>query len=519
MIRYALLTMAFMVLALSAHAQEPTWSSEVASIIYAKCTPCHRTGEIAPFTLESYQDADDWAPSIKHVVEERTMPPWPPAKGHGTFAGSRALTEQEIATIVNWVNNGSPEGNPDLAPKPPTFPTGSQLGTPDLVLTMSEEWRQPGNGKDVYRFFVLPTNLLEDRNVSAIEFRPGNASVVHHVLYFLDTTGTARQRDAQDPQPGYAGFGDPGFESAASFLGWVPGAQQRFYPPQIGTRLTKNSDLVIQVHYAPTDVEQVDRSSVNVFFHSSPSVRLVQQFALSPRDLVSGQNFVIPANTTPTFTTQFTVPLEVSIIGVAPHMHLLGSNARAYAVTPSGDTIRLIKIDHWDFHWQGGYSYKNPVRIPRGSTLFYEASYDNTTNNPHNPNSPPKLVTWGEGTEDEMLLCYFHWLPYRSGDEAIDMETAIPTHVDADTDVDASSTLRVWPNPSSSVAQVVVERTSRAPISFAVIDATGAIVMQTAERPCDEGLTSHTIDVHTLPAGSYRIRTNDGRSAPLTVIR
>lgn len=500
-------------------AQVPTWSSRVASIIYSKCTPCHRTGEIAPFTLESYQDADDYAPSIKHAVEDRKMPPWPPAKGHGNFMGSRALTDDEIATIIAWVDNGSPEGDPNAAPKPPVFPSGSQLGTPDLVLTMSEEWRQPGDGKDVYRFFVLPTNLLQDRNVAAIEFRPGNTSVVHHVLYFLDTTGTARRLDAADPEPGYAGFGDPGFETAASFLGWVPGAQQRLYPPTIGARLYRNSDLVIQVHYAPSETEQSDRSSVNIFFHDSPSVRLVQEFALNPRNLVPGQSFVIPADATPTFTTRFTIPLDVSMIAVAPHMHLLGTSARAYAVTPAGDTIRLIKIDAWDFHWQGGYAYKHPVRIPRNSTLYYEASYDNTSNNPHNPNTPPKIVTWGEGTEDEMLLCYFHWLPYRSGDEQIDMETSMPTSV-TDSDVSTMEAItRVWPNPSQGAVNIMLERPTDGSVSFDIIDASGRRVGHVPPARCDAGLTTHSIDTRTLPAGVYRVRTNGGASASITVLR
>ncbi len=491
--------------AMPARAAEPTWCGEVASIVYAKCTPCHRTGEIAPFTLESYWDAISYGPSIKHAVETREMPPWPPAKGHGTFMGVRSLTDEQISTITQWVDAGMPFGNATQEPKPPTFPTGSQLGTPDLVLTMKDEWKVAANKKDVYRFFVLPTGLLEGRNVAAIEFRPGNAKVVHHVLFFLDTTGTARRLDAADPLPGYAGFGDPGFQTAASFLGWVPGAQQRFYPSQIGARLYVGSDLVIQVHYAPSETEETDRSSVNIFFHPSPNVRQVQEFALSPRDLVAGQSFVIPGNTVRTFTTRFTVPLDVSIIAVAPHMHLLGKTARAYAVTPTNDTIRFIKIDNWDFHWQGGYAFKYPVKVPRGSVLYYEASYDNTLNNKNNPNNPPKLVTWGEGTEDEMLLCYFHWLPYQNGDERINMETNTVSSVDEER-VAGTHPWLFSPNPASDYTTAVGSTVS----DFSIYDSMGRQVLQ---------CSGSVFNVQSLGQGAYVVRTADGAYAPLIIRR
>lgn len=429
-----------------------TWSADVASIVYAKCTPCHREGEIAPFPFERYEDVANMASLIKRAVQTNEMPPWPPAKGHGDFLGDRSLTDAEKNTIIAWVDANAPEGDPTKAPKPPVFPEGSQLGTPDLVLEMQETWTVRDNYKDVYRFFVLPTNLIRDRNIKAIEFRPGNTKVVHHVLYFLDTTGTARALDAADPLPGYSGFGDPGFETASSYLGWVPGAQQRFYPPNIGARMYAGSDLVIQVHYAPSSTVETDRSHVNIFFHDNEEVREVQEFALTPRELTSG-SFLIPANTTKTFLTRYNIPLDVSIIAVAPHMHLLGKDARAFAVKPDGDTIRLIKINDWDFHWQGGYAFRNPIKVPRGSALYYEASYDNTSNNPENPNKPPKLVTWGEATTDEMLLCYFHWLPYQPGDESMNMETITSILHDAKCMMHDALCIRATATPQPAIDQ------------------------------------------------------------------
>ncbi|MCX6140548.1 MAG: T9SS type A sorting domain-containing protein [Candidatus Kapabacteria bacterium] len=524
MIRHAtFLALSALVMVSITKAQTPTWSNDVATIVYSKCTPCHRTGEIAPFTLESYDDAANRSGSIKRVVQSRIMPPWPPAAGHGDFMGNRSLSDAEISTISAWVDAGAPSGDLDKAPKPPTFPSGSQLGTPDLVLEMSETWHIKGNNKDVYRFFVLPTNLLEGKDVSAVEFRPGNASVVHHVLYFLDTSGVARQKDAADTAPGYAGFGDPGFETASSFLGWVPGAQQRFFPPEIGVKFYKNSDLVIQVHYAPSESDQTDKSHVNVFFHKTPATRLVQEFALSPAFLIPGQNFVIPANTSKTFTTKLAVPFDISLIGIAPHMHLLGQNARAYAVSATNDTTNLVKIDDWDFHWQGGYAYRNPVKISRGSTLYYVAEYDNTTSNRENPNSPPKTVRWGESTTDEMLLCYFHWIAYLQGDESLNMETTPTTSVAGD-DNNGGERLTVYPSPSrGDKSQVAIETIHARTVRLQVVDLTGKVVVDDGQQhELVTGLNILSLNTGGLASGQYIVRIegyNDGVSVPFIVAR
>lgn len=493
-----------------------TWSSDVADIVYAKCTPCHREGEIAPFPLERYDDAANYGSLIKHAIEIGEMPPWPPAKGHGDFLGDRSLSDAEKNTIIAWIDANMPEGDPATAPKPPVFPEGSQLGTPDLVLEMSETWTVQDNYKDVYRFFVIPTNLVKDRNIKAIEFRPGNAKVVHHVLYFLDTTGTARARDAADPAPGYAGFGDPGFETASSYLGWVPGAQQRFYPESIGARMYQGSDLVIQVHYAPSTTIETDRSRVNIFFHDEEEVREVQEFALTPRELVTG-NFVIPANAERTFLTSFTIPIDVSIIAVAPHMHLLGSSARAFAINPTGDTIRLIRINDWDFHWQGGYAFRHPIKVPRGSKLYYEATYNNTTSNPHNPNTPPRLVTWGESTTDEMLLCYFHWLPFQAGDEALNMETTVGVREEQPL---GGMVLSSAPQPASDRARVRITSDQEAEITLSLMDHLGRTAANSAStHVISPGENDLPIDVSGCASGLwYAVITTNGTSRTLPIV-
>lgn len=494
----------FLAATICSRAQEaPTFSEHIAPIIYAKCTNCHRTGEIAPFPLVTYADVSQRSQTIAYVTQMRIMPPWKPLHGYGTFLGDRSLTDEQIALIERWAKNGAPEGDPSKAPPPPTFPTGSQLGMPDLVLEMSEEWNVEDNYKDVYRYFVIPTHLAQKRTVAALEFRPGNPKVVHHVLYFQDTSGTARTKDVADPLPGYSGFGDPGFESASSFLGWVPGAQQRFYPPTIGATMFPNSDLVLQIHYAPSETKEVDRSKVNVFFQKNNDLREIQQVQLSPVNLVKGQTFVIPANTVKSFKTQYTIPLEVSVLGVAPHMHLLGRTAYAYAVTPKGDTINLIKIGDWDFHWQGGYAFKNMVRLPKGSVLTYEATYDNTVDNPENPNSPPKLSRWGESTTDEMLLCYFFWLPYQPGDETMMMETT--TSITEERTGSAAAILA--PNPAHGTTQLTFIVGNPVLVDVDVVDAMGRTVSVVAAQSWRES-GQHIVPVPTsgLPRGAYFVR-------------
>lgn len=497
--------------------ENPTFSEHIAPIIYSKCTSCHRAGEIAPFPLVTYADVAQRSLTIAYVTQMRTMPPWKPVHGYGEFLGDRSLTDDQIALIDRWVKNGAQEGDASKTPPPPTFPAGSQLGVPDLILQMGEQWNIEDNFKDVYRFFVIPTNALETRPVAALEFRPGNPKVVHHVLYFQDTSGTARIKDAADPQAGYSGFGDPGFESVSSFLGWVPGAQQRFYPPTIGATMYKGSDLVLQIHYAPSDTKETDRSSVNVFFQKNTAVREIQQTQLTPANLPKGQLFTIPANTKKTFSTQFTIPLNVSILGVAPHMHLLGRTAHAYAVTPTKDTIELVKVDDWDFHWQGGYAFKNLVRVPKGSVLHYDAEYDNTVDNPENPSDPPKLVRWGESTTDEMLLCYFFWLPYQPGDETMAMETT--TSVANDNVAAVPAVLS--PNPAHGGTQLTFVVGMPTQVTIDVVDAMGSVIADVATNALFEsGQHILPINAHAFARGAYfvRLRMNGSiTSVPLMI--
>lgn len=256
---------------------------------------------------------------------------------------------------------------------------------------------------DVYRCFVLPTNLNEDRYLSAVEVLPGVRPMVHHVLLFADTTGASESLDANDPGPGYACFGGPGFSSVGPVGAWVPGAQSRSLPDGIGTLVSKGSRLVMQVHYsARSGSVEPDLTKVGLFYAKGRVTKSLRWFPFV------NTTFRIPAGS-PNYVVTQSIPnviTNVHLIGIAPHMHLLGQTMKVEATDPHGVKQCLVNVPDYDFRWQGGYLYEQAVPIVAGSSMKLTAVYDNSTANPENPNSPPRDVTWGERTSDEMCLCY-----------------------------------------------------------------------------------------------------------------
>src|SRR5215468_12434356 len=247
--------------------QDPiTFNNQVVRIFQRNCQVCHHPGDIAPFSLMTYRDARPWARSIQQKVVTRQMPPWKPATGCGDFAGERRLSDDEISLISQWVDAGSPEGNAADLPDPSNFPDGWTLGTPDVIVQPDQDYSiNPGN--DIYRCFSIPTSLRGDRYISAVDIRPGNRKIVHHVIIYLDTNGESKQLDDADPGPGYTSFGGPGFNAAGTLGGWAPGTRSRFEPAGNAWFLPKNARVVIQVHYHPTGSSvETDRTQVGLYY-------------------------------------------------------------------------------------------------------------------------------------------------------------------------------------------------------------------------------------------------------------
>lgn len=396
-------------------AQTPTWTNGVAKILYANCTSCHRPGGIAPFSLLTYADASDNASGIAYAINNG-MPPWNADPNYKHYAHERVLSQTEINTLQEWVANNAPSGDLRFAPPAPTYSNGSKLGTVNLSLKMNNYTVQSDN--DEYRNFVLPSGLTQANFATAIEVLPGNPSIVHHVLVFQDSTNN-----------NISGSSAGGTGSIASTLvyGYVPGAQPYYTPVGTGIRLAPNARIILQIHYAPGSQGQLDSTRIN-FKLTTNNVRSISVNPLLNHftSLTNGP-LSIPANQTKTFNESSSYPGNWTFLAASPHMHLIGRTFKTYAVknTSPFDTIRFVDIPEWDFHWQDNFVFQNALKVPNGYTLKATAFYDNTTNNPDNPSSPPQNVSAGEFTTDEMMMVFFSYLPYQTGDENLIIDKRI----------------------------------------------------------------------------------------------
>lgn len=497
-----------------------TFSEHIAPIIYNNCTSCHRAGEVGPIPFTNYQEVADWADMIKYVTEIKYMPPWSPDANYRHYLNERVLTDEEIKLIGEWADAGAPRGDAALEPSMPDFPTGSQIGTPDLVLEMETAHLVKGDNQDDYQVFVLPTNFTEDKEIASIELRPGNNRAVHHVLFAYDVTGKAAAKDAATPEYGYYSFGDFGVDEAV-YLSWgyVPGVTPIVYPKGIGEIIPAGADLLIHVHYAPLPTDETDQSSINIFFKEAndPITRPIKVGSTLPFNLPGGwDSFRIPPNEVTTFKAESFyegnsffpgVNYDVSLISIDAHSHYLGKSYEIFVVTPDRDTLNLLKIPDWDFNWQGTYTFEKMMKIPAGSKWYTIAAYDNTINNPANPNHPPKMATWGEGTDDEMLLTGLYFVPYQEGDEAIELGGSLTTSTIEVNALTNSSFFAPSPNPSNGMFTLNFELTQRETLQFDLYNLNGQLV-ETISPNTQWSSGKHRIEgnISNVVAGNYLVK-------------
>jgi len=412
------------------------FSEDISPIIYENCTKCHRTGEIGsflPFTNYEQVFADRyWIAYAIEGTDERhgnpIMPPWPPDMEYSNLLDAMYLTEDEIHTILEWVDTGAEQGNPENEYPMPNFPEGSTIGVPDVILTMEEEYTIEGNYVDDYRCFILETDFNANMDIAAIEFRPENLEAVHHALIVAVPSGSADVMDAEDPEYGYECYGGFGTILISDLLGgYAPGTNTRKWPTGLAQEIPENSDLIVQIHYAPLNTEHTDQSSINIFFKDEPVERYVQEHVM-----INFQ-FALPPNEITDVTTTWDITHDISLVQFLPHAHLLGKSWEIYANLPNNnEQIPLIKIDEWNFDWQFFYSPKYMVHLPAGTQVIATCTYDNTIDNPNNPSSPPTWSFWGEGTTDEMFFVPFRYVPYQMGDENIYLGTIVPGDLNGD---------------------------------------------------------------------------------------
>jgi hypothetical protein len=408
----------------------PTYSRDIAPILYRNCTNCHRPGEIGPMSLLSYQDVRPWAKSIVSRVTAGTMPPWHADPSTGEFDNDRRLTAAEKDAITRWVAAGAPEGNPGELPAPPQYTTGWGIGQPDAVLALQEDYPIPASGTIAYQYFEVPTNFTEDKWVKAFEVRPGNRSVVHHVIVYSRGPAPATPPPPRDPnaprpvplftfadgmeipagQTGGPALPDdqrkplgPNDRPAPKMLGpsvgaYVPGTASRIYPLDTAARLAAGSTLIFQMHYTTTGKATTDRTSIGLVFAKDRPKTELRSTAL-----INGNIHIPAGDANHRVDATMTFNRDVTLWSMLPHTHVRGKRWSYEATYPDGRKEALLSVPQYDFEWQTDYIFKRPVKLPKGTTLHATAWYDNSPNNKSNPDAT-KEVWWGDQTWEEMMF-------------------------------------------------------------------------------------------------------------------
>jgi Flp pilus assembly protein TadD len=392
-------------------AQPVTFNRDIAPIVFHSCAPCHRPGEAAPFSLLNFADAKTHARQIATVTHSRYMPPWPPEPGQGEFEGERRLTAAQIKLIEQWAAEGAPQGDPRDLPPRPVFTEEWQLGKPDLVVELEHAYTLAASGSDVFRNFVLHAPVTTTRYVRAVELRPGNKRVVHHANILIDRSGSARRRRSKDGQIGFPGMDlqiEVGaFDPDSHFLFWKPGTPAVAEPDDISWRLDPDTDLVVNMHLQPSGKPEEIRPSLGIYFSDKPATKFPMLLQLEH----DGALNIPPGKRDFVIEDELKLPLDVDALAVYPHAHYLGKDLQAFAILPDGSTRWLIHIKDWDINWQAVYRFRHPVFLPKGSTLRMRYTYDNSTDNPRNPSSPPIRVVNGDRSIDEMGHLWLQVLP------------------------------------------------------------------------------------------------------------
>jgi len=417
----------------------PTFTKDVAPILYQNCTNCHRPGEIAPMSLLTFKDARPWAKSIATQVAKGSMPPWHADPAHGEFVNDRRLSDAQKKTLIAWVSAGAPEGNAADLPPQPTYETEWLLGKPDAVFSMQEDYPIPAEGTIAYQYFLIPTGLTEDKWIQAIEVRAGDPKVLHHVIIYAQLPAPPQPAPGAAPAPPAAPPAQPAQRPLPLFSlaegttnipagqtggpplppdqrkpagpndrpaprrmgpaigGFAPGQFVRVYQEGSAMKLPAGATLIFQTHYTATGKPTTDRTRVGVkFAKSRPETEV--RFA----SLINGSFHIPPGAADHRVDAEMTINQDVTMWSMLPHTHVRGIRWTYEATYPDGRTQTILSVPKYDFNWQTDYVFKQPLKLPKGTKLHATAWYDNSKNNPSNPD-PTKDVWWGDQTWDEMM--------------------------------------------------------------------------------------------------------------------
>jgi tetratricopeptide (TPR) repeat protein len=364
----------------------------------------------APFPLLDYASVQPRAREIARATLTRAMPPWLPEAGHGEFANARRLRDEQIELIQRWVEQGAPEGDPADKPTPPVFPAGWRLGMPDLVLKSTETYTLQSGRGDVFRNFVFPVPRSSTRYVRAIEFRADNPAVLHHANVAVDPARISRRLDRTDPGPGFAAMPE---DDVQNVFGWSPGKVPLLEPEDTAWILEEGSDLVVQLHMVRGATTETVQPSVGLFLAATPPTRvpIVVKLESKTIDIPAGDSSYA-------IEDSYVLPVDVSAVSVYPHAHYLAREMRGTATLPDGTEKPLLWIKQWDVRWQDQYRFKDPLALPRGTTLRMRFTYDNSEANPRSPR-PARRVSWGQNSTDEMGALWVEVIPLRGEDASV----------------------------------------------------------------------------------------------------
>jgi hypothetical protein len=387
----------------------PTFSKDVAPILQKHCQTCHRPGEAAPFSMLTYQETKPWAAMMKMVVTQRVMPPWYADPQYGHFSNERSLSPAEVRTLVTWVNGGAQEGDPKEMPPPVgEFVEGWGIPQPDLVLQLPKPFSVPASGVIDYQYVIVPTGFREDRWVQALEVRPTDRSVVHHIIAYLREPGS---NYFKDQKPGVFFIAPPAKTDEKTdtsalpsdfLVGYAPGQPAEILRPGEGKLIKAGSDIVFEVHYTPNGKATTDQTKLGLVFAKTPPKERVLTLS------ASNGTFKIPAgDANYRVDASFEVRKDVKLVAVHPHMHARGKSFEYRIVFPDGKSETILSVPAYNWHWQLWYDLAEPMDLPPGTKIECTAHFDNSANNPENPD-PTKDVIWGQQSWDEMMVGFFN---------------------------------------------------------------------------------------------------------------
>jgi hypothetical protein len=461
--RSVLLSGLLSLISIGAAAQDVTFTRDVAPIVFSSCVSCHRPDGPGPFSLTTYDEVRRRATQIAQVTRSRFMPPWKVEPGVGHFVGQRQLTDREIAAIEQWAKNGTPEGDRGLLPKLPRFAEGWLLGKPDMVVRPDKPFILPAQQNDAFRIFAIRIPIKQRAFVTGIEFHPGNARVVHHANIRIDRTDSTRKLDEADPLPGYDGLMPRTAEyPEGHFLGWTPGQVAPLVQPNLAWTLEPGSDLVVQLHMQPSGAVEEVLPEIGLYFTDRAPERTPTILRLGSQGID-----IAPGDANHVIRDSYELPVDVQLLAVQPHAHYRAKQIRGIATFPDGTSRVVMDIKDWDFRWQHVYRHESPILLPQGTRLSMEYAYDNSADNPRNPELPPARVYWGQRSRDEMGDLWFQLLTGSENDRQR-LSDEVTRKMTAEDIVGYETMLKVTPHDAELRDDVAVLYLSRGMVDNAI---------------------------------------------------